>query len=522
METIDIFPEFSTYRNSFMLYNEKILLEILKDNASTEFGIKHGFLNTGSAEEYRLKVPIAAYTDFENQIRRMRDVNSGTLCSYPIFSFLKTSGSTDIEKLIPISQRALQSYGNVMDRYLQEFSANAKGKRLWISFQLGDTGKKRDSGSALIFTDAYYHYLCEHNAIPFEQLSGGADFFFFPEICDFRYAKLWLAFACEDICSLESVYLYDLLIFFKYMEDHYSEVLDHMENHAIPEEIRLPRHLKEKLLAIDIKPDRLKHVRRECSKGFGDIARRLWKDIGLVSGIGSKAFKVGEISLKKYTGDIPVWHYIYAASECLIGVPADLNTYDYILYPGSAYYEFRPEDAPDGETVDVLSLKKGMKYELILTTFSGLYRYAMEDIIEVRGFYGELPVIRFCYRKNLSLNIAGEKMDMLTLDSAVGKWSEKSKLSVWQYFFYEDHSVTPSRYSAVLALSSGVPPSSLDSSELMDSLLEEMNSDYKDLKNLGSISKLNLKIVDRESFLSLRESHVKSGGQLKPKHIVKD
>ena len=143
METIDIFPEFSTYRNSFMLYNEKILLEILKDNASTEFGIKHGFSNIGSAEEYRLKVPIAAYTDFENQIRRMRDVNSGTLCSYPIFSFLKTSGSTDIEKLIPISQRALQSYGNVMDRYLQEFSANAKGKRLWISFQLGDTGKKK-------------------------------------------------------------------------------------------------------------------------------------------------------------------------------------------------------------------------------------------------------------------------------------------------------------------------------------------------------------------------------------------
>jgi len=40
----------------------------------------------------------------------------------------------------------------------------------------------------------------------------------------------------------------------------------------------------------------------------------------------------------------------------------------------------------------------GKQYELVVTTYEGLYRYRSEDIVEISGFSGSTPKYKFIRR----------------------------------------------------------------------------------------------------------------------------
>lgn len=64
-------------------------------------------------------------------------------------------------------------------------------------------------------------------------------------------------------------------------------------------------------------------------------------------------------------------------------------------------------------------MRIGALYEPVLTTFSGLYRYRTGDVVRVTGFLGESPIVEFVLRRNLFLNVAGEKMSVFQAERAV-------------------------------------------------------------------------------------------------------
>ncbi len=518
MDINEIYPELDSAGNDFKKYNDEILKKILSDNKDTEWGRRYGFGEISSPEEYQKRIPIFGYEAYRTYVERLVAGEKNLLSDYDRYCFLQTSGSTDRGKIIPITMEALDRYGNVIDRYMELQAEQSGGKRLIISIIQAETGRKVDCDDIRLLSSCYYSYLLEKELLDPDTLVGGKELNFYPGACDYLYAKLWIAFSAEDIISMESIFLYDFLIFFHYMEENYAKTLSDMEKGKIPETVDLPADIKERLMAMDYDKGRLARVRKECEGGFAGIAKRLWTDMKFISGIGSKAFKTEEISIRKYIGDLDVWHFSYASSECLIAVPAGMNTYDYIIYPRSAYYEFRPVDK---ETVisDPTDLKKGAFYELIISTFSGLYRYAMGDIVEVTGFFGDLPIIRFQYRKNLILNIAGEKMDMRTLDQAMVVWSKISRLSVWQYYFYEDYDEMPACYHGIVALESEEEKIRAETVDQMDKCFRGLSLDYDDLRKLGSISQVRLSFVNKDRFMELKKE--KSGsGQPKPLHIM--
>ena len=43
----------------------------------------------------------------------------------------------------------------------------------------------------------------------------------------------------------------------------------------------------------------------------------------------------------------------------------------------------------------------GKIYEIVVTTWDGLYRYRTEDLVEVIGFYGTIPKYQFVRRSVL-------------------------------------------------------------------------------------------------------------------------
>ena len=521
MDVKEIFGEVEKIKDDFISFNRSILKEILRDNKDTEFGRKYGFENITDERTYREAVPVSTYDDYEDYIGRIVRGEENLLTSYDIYSMLTTSGSTKGSKLIPITSEALKRYRNVMDRFLIYHRKKYGGRRLFISFLEADSGKNAGRFDPMLFTAAYYKFNSEQGDFHPEDLVGEKKVNFFSGACDYIYAKLWMALASDDISSLESVYLYDMLVFFHYFEMYYREILSDMEQRRVPNEINLPSDVKDYLENMDFTYDRIRKLKIECEYSFDDIVSRIWPKVNIISGIGSEAFSVEEKSLKKYIGNIPVWHYIYAASESVMAVPVDTDTFNYILYPGSAYYEFRSVDT--GEITEIQELEAGKQYELILTTFSGLYRYSLGDVLKVVGFYGRLPIICFMYRSNLILNIAGEKVDMNVLEHAVNRWSRDRNLKLWQYFFYEDYSTIPARYHGVIVFEDDEEYNKITGSEgaVFEEILKKCSRDYEELRALKSIGRIRLEYVDKETFLAIRSSWTGRRGQPKPIHIMR-
>jgi hypothetical protein len=77
-----------------------------------------------------------------------------------------------------------------------------------------------------------------------------------------------------------------------------------------------------------------------------------------------------------------------------------------VLALQSGYFEFRD---PAGRICGAATVEDGGEYELILSNASGLYRYAIGDIVSVRGFAQRTPMLEFIGRSG-GTDLSGEKL----------------------------------------------------------------------------------------------------------------
>jgi hypothetical protein len=90
---------------------------------------------------------------------------------------------------------------------------------------------------------------------------------------------------------------------------------------------------------------------------------------------------------------------------------------------GTNVLEFHPaEQAGEPQGRDLLPigrLEVGKRYFVYVTNSSGLYRYEMNDIIEVAGMYRGTPLIRFIQKGKGVVSFTGEKLYEVQVIAAV-------------------------------------------------------------------------------------------------------
>jgi hypothetical protein len=80
---------------------------------------------------------------------------------------------------------------------------------------------------------------------------------------------------------------------------------------------------------------------------------------------------------------------------------------------GQYFFEFIPVDAWENGERDTLllhQLEADGRYYVIITNESGLYRYFMHDIVQVDGFFGATPCLRFLQKGKGVTSLTGEKL----------------------------------------------------------------------------------------------------------------
>ncbi|KAF0303622.1 GH3 domain-containing protein [Amphibalanus amphitrite] len=187
--------------------------------------------------------------------------------------------------------------------------------------------------------------------------------------------------------------------------------------------------------ALSPEPARAAELREifESEDAFRDgrLARRVWPHLNFITTVTSGAMQLYAARLqRRYTGQVPLYSALYAATEGLLGVnlwPEESQP-RYVLHPRAMLFEFGETAGTDGDKILLASeLEVGGEYELIVTNRSGMFRFRMGDVVRVVDFYNGAPIVEFLYRKGQLLDVHSEKMSEAAffgaLRSAADGWS---------------------------------------------------------------------------------------------------
>ncbi|MBQ7542227.1 MAG: GH3 auxin-responsive promoter family protein [Clostridia bacterium] len=446
-----------------MQTNLALLKKILKQNRNTEYGRLHHFDEIRTLEDFRRSVPVSEYEDFAPYIERMKNGETDVLTASKLLGFSRTSGSSGVPKYIPATSASLTAYVNYT--WTRALALGAE--------ELRRQGKKYRPGRGVFLSPATNETL--PNGMPCSNIAeiGAREYgFFYPFILtvptrrlfdlhdgDYIYNIYRFALADEKATFIFSVFLSINVSQIAYLKNNWRVIVDDIEKGTISDSIRLKPEVRQALSArIRPMPARAAYLRAQFEQGFDEtLFRRLWPDMTVICGIGNASFKSSANYVRSLCKGIAFDYSIYGASEGLVAACWRLNDADMQLLTDSCFYEFIPAGEDGSRTLTLDQLEAGQKYEILITTQAGLYRYHLKDVIEVRGFRGKCPLISFVYRKGQLFNVAGEKFSGEDARNTIEMFEQAHGVSVEHWLFYQDDSVMPNRYALAVESDADLP-----------------------------------------------------------------
>ena len=354
--------------------------------------------------------------------------------------------------------------------------------------------------------------------------------FMYPEnedAVDSTYFHLRFALQRRDVSFLGSMVVTLLTGMFDYLEQNWEMICKDIELGTIDKSVKCPDELRAKWeKKFKPMPKRAEEIRRECAKGFDDpIAPRIWPKFAWSYGMIGSNLQFYVQKLRKHTGDAPIHNMGYAAAEGYMAMPVELDVNDAVLLPRSIFFEFIPVDDPECERpLTIGEVEVGKDYELVVTNFSGLYRYQIEDVVRVTGYYNKTPKIEFLYRNNLAMNIANEKTTTQMVDWAASKVQEEMGVSFKGYSFYDDKESDPVRYVMFAEPEGEIDKDKLpEISACLDKWLSESNEKYFKYRRWGMLGEAKVTLLKKDTYNDYKDMLKKQGrvlNQIKPVTVI--
>ena len=510
-----------------MKINEALLMKIVRMNRNTEFGKAHRFDEIRSIEDYRRNVPMAVYEDFAADIERLKNGEQNVLTASKVLGFSRTSGSSGVPKYIPATADSLKAY--VKYTWTRALALGAR--------ELKRQGKKYKPGRGVFLSPATNETL--PNGLPCSNIAeiGAREYGrFYPYILtvptknlfdmhdgDYIYCIYRCALEDPDVTFIFSVFFSINVSQMAYLKENWRRIVDDIETGTISEDVQLKPEVRE-MLQKHIRPDpeRAAYLRKQFEQGFDEtLMKRLWPNLTVICGIGNASFKPAAEYIRSFSKGVSFDYSIYGASEGLVAAVPELETTDMQLLTDSCFYEFVLSGDETNTPLTLAELKQGEKYEILITTMAGLYRYRLKDVIEVKGFRGKCPLISFVYRKGQLFNVAGEKFSEEDARCTIEAFEKAHGVSVGSWLFYQDESVMPNRYS--LVTESPLPG---DRDEVIDELegyLGRFNKRYESQRAKAFIARLNIEKQipgTHQAWADLCVSRGASAAQIKPVHTL--
>jgi len=401
------------------IVQEEVLKDILEKNSFSELGREFNIASINNSDDFAKKVPVCEWEDFEPYARKFRLGEKNVMFSgYPEL-FIITSGTTGDSKLIPESNNSIaikRNIANLRFEAMRKICRSAFDNKILPVANNGEFGKTEHgipygSASGVTLNTASKKWI-ERLAFPIEIMK-----VIDPDKLDFIRMRFAMEKKVSIVIGNNAARIKHL---FELAENRFSDIIDAIE-HGIIGNIDLNEDIKNRLeLHLNPNPERAAFLKQFAGKG--KITPDLyWHDLSVVSCWLAGAVGRYASELKAYLPEsVLLWDCGYGATESKFNIPLSPDLPSGPLTIHSAYFEFIDPDNPV-EILKTHQLQQGKIYEILCTTYSGLYRYKMHDLIRVTGFCARTPEIKFESKSGDVINICGEKISACVLIDAVLK-----------------------------------------------------------------------------------------------------
>ena len=524
-----------------MKAQEKLLKRILNKSKNCELGKKYGFADINGIEDFRSKVPLTTYEDYDALVDRMIHKREKNIMytGYNV-RYCSSSGSVGKPKVLP------KSIYDIWNMQCIGFSCTVSTTAHHLKKVCGKKMPAQMGPIVLILTGHELEdgKMCNGaGQVPLTYLKPITKFFCtspvsllyaeHEELLDTSYLQLRFALQEEKVSYIGSVVITLVTTMFDYLEKNWEMICDDIEHGTINQSVKItPEHRAEYEKKLKPNPKRAEFLRQEFRKGFDTpIAPRIWPRLCYAYGMVGSNLKVYVDTLRRSVGDIPIHNMGYAAAEGFFALPIELDVHDSMVVPYSVFFEFIPvnDDIEEDETEQpktllLNELEVGKKYEMVVTNSSGLYRYRMEDIVQVTRMHNNTPVIEFLYRKNLSMNVANEKTTTAMVDFAATQTFEKTGNEFVGYSFYPDFSTNPPRYCMLAELKGDISEEKRQEMiEVMDEELKGVNEKYYKYRRWGMLNRPEILVLKPDTYFEYKENLRNQGvhlNQIKPVTVI--
>ncbi|OMO57382.1 GH3 auxin-responsive promoter [Corchorus olitorius] len=427
---------------------------------------------------YTSLVPVASHADFEPFIQRIADGDTAPiLTQQPITTLSLSSGTTEgRQKFLPFtghsSQTTLQIFMLAAAYRSRVYPIRDGGKILEFIY----SGKQFKTKGGLKAGTATTHYYSSDEfkikqkktksftCSPQQVISGG-------DYKQSTYCHLLLGlFFSDQVEFVTSAFAYSIVQAFASFEELWEEICNDIKHGTLSSKITLPRMRKAVLDIMNPNPNPF-------------LASRIEAICEELRGL-------------EWCGLIPkLW-------------PNAKQKQDWTSSPTVDFIEDRP--------VPISQVKVGQEYEIVLTTFTGLYRYRLGDVVEVAGFHNGTPKLNFICRRRLILTINIDKNTEKDLQLVVERGTQllsDYRAELVDFTSHADKVHQPGHYIIYWEINGKVEE------RVLSECCREMDASFADhgyvvSRRSNSIGPLELCIVERGTFKKILDHFIGNGAAL--------
>lgn len=401
---------------------ERLLLDILREAADTEIGRKFDFGAITSVEEYCMRMPLTEWHDVEPYSDRMVAGEADLLFPGQPKQFVMTSSTTGKGKMIPesamseaardlIQKLRYARYFAVDPQLYALFAQQGKCVRAILPLTNAPAGTKTSSGIPCYYASGLTVSKADLNrlmAFPLYVLLNSDE-----QARD--YLLMRFAIASPDVRIIVGNNAGRMTALIRMAEQRQEAILRDIEQGTLVGAGPVDEPIRAKLAEegwLQPMPERAAALRALLAEGKPFHPSSYWP--ALSEALFWLSASVGRYvdELRPYLPAAVKWMDVgYGSSEAKFNIPLEPNDPSGALSIATSFFEFLPVGELEGvKPLLAHELEEGEQYELIITTWGGLYRYRMKDVVEVKGFIGKTPKIAFVTKNCEVLNICGEKL----------------------------------------------------------------------------------------------------------------
>lgn len=412
---------------------EDLLRHILRKNKDTVFGKEHHFGKIRGLRAFQKAVPVCTYEDLQPYIEDERRGKHGQLTEEKPVLFAMTSGTTGDPKYIPVTPESRRAKANLMSVWLSAFFRDHpdifSGRILSI---VSPEVEERSPDGTPCGSESGHAYRNVPGPIrslyscPYEVF----------QIADYeaRYYTILRIAAGQSLSLIASVNPSTLLVLCERLAKHTPLIIRDIDHGGLSRKFDVPRGIREEIedyLRPD--PDRAGELRRLAEANRKKLSPKdVWPKLAAIAcwqggSVGSYLEKLKPF----FPENIPMRDLGYLSSEHRGSVPLFDDTDSGVLAIETNVYEFFPADKDRQprrtELLFADELNLGGRYHVFVTTLGGLYRYNMNDIVEVVAYHEKTPMIRFVQKGKGIVSFTGEKLSEIQVLAAVEQAFESMK-----------------------------------------------------------------------------------------------